>query len=141
MNSGDADTMKALDTRLARLHAGLDARPGFEGRLAARIASLEAQRTAPIPADVRLRLERVHERELAQVARAARVEGLAVALAGLGASIAAWQFGPDLARLTSAASVGLDPAVVALGTLAVAGAALWALLRWFQVDPRSLVGA
>jgi hypothetical protein len=141
MNPEDTEAMKLLDARLAKLHANVDARPGFEGRLEARIAPLRAQQAAPFSAEARERLELVHERERAEASRAARVEGLVVAIAGLGASVAAWQFAPELARLASAASTSLEPTMVTLGTLAVVVAALWALLRQFDVDLRSLIGA
>lgn len=137
MNAEDTEAMQALDNRLRKLFSGLDAAPGFEERLQARLATLAVQPSAAI----RDRLEREHDRARAAAARAARLDGLALALAGVGSLLAVWRFAPGLLRFYEASVATAGPAVVALGTLAVAGAALWAVLRRFDVDPRTLIGA
>ncbi|MBS1200333.1 MAG: hypothetical protein H6R27_1011 [Proteobacteria bacterium] len=137
MNTEDIEAMQALDNRLRKMFAGLDAAPGFEERLRARIATLAAQP----PAEIRDRLEREHDRARAAAARAARLDGLAVAIAGVGGLLAVWRFAPDLARFYEASVETAGPSVVAFGTLGVAAVALWAVLRRFDVDPRTLIGA
>lgn len=139
MNTEETDAMRSLDLRLARLCAGLDARPGFEDRLQARIAGLSAQRTAS--AATRERVEREHERARAAAGLAARVDSLAVAIGGLGSVAAVWRFAPELMRGYEAVAAQVGPVAIGFGTLAVATVALWGLLRRFDVDPRGLVGA
>jgi hypothetical protein len=137
MNAEDTEAMQALDNRLRKIFAGLDAASGFEQRLQARIATLATQP----PAEALARLEQEHDRARAAADRAARVEGLAIAIAGVGSLVAVWRFAPGLARLYAASVETLGPATIGVATLAVAGAALWAVLRQFDVDPRRLVGA
>jgi hypothetical protein len=137
MNAGDDEAMQALDNRLRKLFAGLDAGPGFEQRLQARIATLAARPSAEALA----RLEREHDRARAAADRAARVEGLAIAIGGVGSLVAVWRLAPSLVHLYSASLEVASPALIGVATLAAAGAALWAVLRQFDVDPRRLVGA
>lgn len=140
MNLEETEAMRSLDTRLRKLHADLDAQPGFEARLAARIAMQRAKQTRPLPADAVRRIEREHERARAQADRDARAEGLLLAIAGLGGALAAWQLAPMLGRLLATATQGTDPMTVAYGVLPVAAALVWTVLRRFDVDPRRLVG-
>ena len=141
MNAEDTEAMRSLDTRLRRLHAGLDARPGFEDRLTARVADLRAQRLQPLPAEVVRRIEREYEQARARVDRDAKIEGLLLAAAGLGGALAVWQIAPGLARLLATATQGTGPAAIAFGALPLAVALMWAVLRRFDIDPRALVGA
>jgi hypothetical protein len=143
MNPEDPEAMRMLDARLGRLHRNLDTSPGFEGRLAARIAAIGVSRPAPPTAEALARLERVHERERREAGRQARMESVVMAIAALGAVLAAWRFAPLLARVIEAYATTAEvaPTLFAAGTLAVAGAALWALLRRSGVEPRSFIGA
>jgi hypothetical protein len=138
MNVEDPETMRALDARLRKLYGGLDTRPGFDDRLQARIAELSAARPS---AANRSRLEQEHERALAAARRAARIDAIALGLGGLGSAMALWEFAPRISAWYAASVVTIDPMLVGFGSLAVAGAALWTLLRRFHIDPRSLVGA
>lgn len=142
MNVEDQETMRALDTRLGRMHRTLDTMPGFENRLADRIAALQITRATPPAAAVRAELELVHERERREADRQARVESAVVTIATLGAALAAWRFAPVIVRLFDAYAdtAQMEPALLAGGTLVVAGAALWAALRQLGIEPRSLVG-
>jgi hypothetical protein len=142
MNVEDPETMRALDTRLGRMHRTLDTMPGFEDRLADRIAALQVTRATPPAAAARAELERVHARERREADRQARVESAVVTIATLGAALAAWRFAPVIVRLFDAYAdtVQMEPALLAGGTLVVAGAALWAALRKLGIEPRSLVG-
>lgn len=137
MNAEDTDAMQALDNRLRKMFVGLDAAPGFEDRLQARIATLAASPSL----ELRERLQREHDRARAVADRAARVEALAIGIAGVGGLLAVWRFAPEVANLYAASVEILGPAAIGVATLAAAGAALWAVLRQFDVDPRRLVGA
>lgn len=137
MNAEDTDAMQALDNRLRKMFVGLDTAPGFEDRLQARIATLAASPSQ----ELREQLQREHDRARAVADRAARVEALAIGIAGLGGLLAVWRFAPAMANLYATSVETLGPAAIGAATLAVAGAALWAVLRQFDVDPRRLVGA
>jgi hypothetical protein len=137
MNAEDTEAMQALDHRLRKIFSDLDAAPGFEQRLQARIATHALRPTA----DELAQLERQHHRARAAADRAARVDSLAIAIAGVGSLVAVWRFAPGLARLYAASVETLGLATIGVATLAIAGAALWAVLRQFDVDPRRLVGA
>jgi hypothetical protein len=141
MNAEDSEAMRALDDRLRKLFSALDARPGFEDRLQARVAALAAAQHAVPVAELRRRLELEHERARAAAGRAARLDAVAVAVVGLGSVVGIWRFAPELERIVQATVTGTGSLAVAAGTLAVTGVALWALLRHFHVDPRRLVGA
>jgi len=141
MNAEDDEAMRALDERLRKLYGGLDTRPGFEERLHARIAGLEASSAQPVTAAARERVEREHVRERAAVDRAARIDSLAVAIGGIGSALALWRFAPQVADWYASSVETLDPMLVGFGSLAITAAALWALLRRFDVDPRTLVAA
>ena len=142
MNVEDPETMRALDTRLRRMHHTLDTSPGFQARLADSVAALAVRRAVPPRAAVLAELERVHERERREADRQARVESTVAGVATLGAALAAWRFAPLIVRLfeTYAGTVQVEPALLAGGTLAAAGVALWAVLRQLGIEPRSLVG-
>ncbi len=57
------------------------------------------------------------------------------------APVALWRFAPQLSAWYAASVGTLDPMLLGFGSLAVTTVALWTLLRRFDVDPRSLVGA
>ena len=137
MNAEDTAAMQALDNRLRKAFSGLDATPGFEQRLQARIATLATQPSE----ETRARLEREHDLARAAADRAARLDGLVIAIGGVGSLVAVWRFAPSLVQLYSVSLERASPAMIGVATLAAAGAALWAVLRQFDVDPRRLVGA
>jgi hypothetical protein len=141
MNAEDPEAMRALDERLRTLYRGLDTSPGFDDRLQARMAGLSATRSARAASVDRGRLEREHERALAAAARAARIDAIAVGIGGLGGILALWRFAPNLSAWYATSVETVDPLLVGFGSLAVTAVALWALLRRFGVDPRTLVGA
>jgi hypothetical protein len=68
------------------------------------------------------------------------VDGAAIAIAGIGGLVAAWRFAPEFARLYATVEQAAGPTVIGFATLALAGAALWALLRQFDVNPAALAG-
>lgn len=134
MNSGENEAMRALDARLRKTLSGLDAAEGFEARLQARLSAAAAARAAPDAAVLRARLEREHQRRRTAADRAALADGAATAMAGIGGLLAVWRFAPELARLYATAEQAAGPTVIGFATLALAGAALWAMLRRFGVD-------
>jgi hypothetical protein len=137
MNAEDTAAMQALDNRLRKTFSGLDAAPGFEQRLQARITTL-ADRS---PAEVLARLEREHDSARAAADRAARVDALAIAIGGIGSLVAIWRLAPSIAHLYTTSLESASPTLISVATLAAAGAAVWALLRHCDVDLRRLVGA
>ncbi len=138
MNSEENEAMRALDARLRQALSGLDAPEGFEDRLQARLPAVAAARTAPDAAALREKLEREHERRRAAADRAALVDGAAITVAGIGSLLAAWRFAPELARLYATAEQAAGSTAIGFATLALVGAALWAMLRSFDVSLATL---
>jgi hypothetical protein len=119
-----------LDARMRRLFADADTRPGFEARVLARVAALEALPAAGRLADA----ERRRELDRRRLRRAAWVNGATVAGIGAagvavvlrhGASVTSWvlEFAAAAADSGPSLSVGLALAVLAAGA--------WPLLRGF----------
>lgn len=92
MSSNDA----RLDAQLRSLLGTLDARPGFEARVAARLAA-HAVCTASC-ADLRAGLEHRRELERRRLAREAWSRGLTTAGLGMAASALVWHYAADIAR-------------------------------------------
>jgi hypothetical protein len=134
MNVEDNEAMQALDTRLRKMFSGLDTAPGFEDRLQARMAAQPA-------GELRVRVEQEYDRARAAANSAARMDAVAVGVAGIGGLLAVWRFAPELAGLYSASVDAAGLTTIGFATLAAAGAALWAVLHRFDVDPRRLVRA
>lgn len=138
MNIEDPEHVYLLEARLRRLHESLDASPGFEARVAARIA---ATRAAVPRDDARPRLEREYARACARARREARFESCVTAIAGVGGVLAAWQLAPDLTPLLVVPSGSVHPAAIAIVTLAATAASIGWMLRRFGVGARTLLGA
>jgi len=127
-----------LEHRLRRLHAGLDAAPGFEARLAARIAALGAP--AASPAQQRARADALRrECEAALRGRLWNTLGAALALA-LGAVLMAQLFGATLAQQLQVLLGSAYSPALSLGTcIAVVGAGAFLAYRsWSGPAPRLL---
>lgn len=140
MSREEDDVMNLLDARLRKAMAGLDAAEGFEDRLRSRLSALAEARTAPDRAALRAALQREHDRQRAAAGRAALMDGAAIAVAGAGGLAAAWSFAPELVRLYATAAQAAGPTAVGFATVALAGAALWALLRRFDVNLAAMAG-
>lgn len=136
MNTEETDAMRLLDARLARLHADLDTRPGFEARLAAHVATLAEEQAAATQEANRQRIEQAYAAERAAAGREARFDTVILAIAGLTAALAAWRFCPVVLAGLEPLLSRVDPGVVGLAVLPVAAGALWVVLRLFGVDPR-----
>ena len=119
MSDGDP----RLDLRLRRLFAGLDARAGFEERLAARIAAVASRPNA----DLREQFERRRELVLRRLRRAAWLN--AISAAGIGAAALAlyWQYEVAIAQWLSGMPA-LDANWLAGGTFAILAALVTPLL-------------
>jgi hypothetical protein len=118
-----------LDARLRRMYARLDAQPGFESRLQARLARLAAPRSAAERVALVRRLE--HERYAARAAldRHLRSRLLLALAAGVLLIAGAWRFGPELGRaLGSLGSADPAPPVILI-TMVLLAAWLWHSVR------------
>ena len=115
-----------LDARLRRAFAGIDTSPGFEARIAARIAELD-----PEPVDVmRGRVERGRLRTAQRLRREAWMNAASVVGVGAAAIALAWRHGPALTRWTEGAlTAAADPGTQMYLALATLALGLWPVLR------------
>jgi len=115
-----------LDARMRRAFADLDTGPGFEARVAARIASLHAE-----PADVlRERTESRRARAAARLRREAWMNAASVVGVGAAALAVIWRHGPAVARWTGEAlEAASAPGALMVLTLAALALGLWPVLR------------
>lgn len=118
--------MSDLDARLRRAFAEVDTRPGFEARVAARIASLDAE-----PAEVlRERVERSRVRAAGRLRREAWMNAATVAGVGAAGIALVWRHGPAVARGTAAAlEVASAPGALLGLAMATLALGLWPVLR------------
>ena len=124
--SADEDRM---DARPRGLFGRLDARPGFETRVAVRIAALPA-RTDQL-ADLRAQFERRREQQRLRLAREAWTSGLTIAGIGAAGLALVWRYAPEIQQwtLTRDPSTALDPLQIGGYSSVVLLAILWPLLR------------
>lgn len=118
--------MNDLDGRMRRLFADADTSPGFEARVHARVAALEAAPAAE------LRSVAEQRRELACRRLQHDFWMNAVTAAGIGAAgiAAVWRHGPAVARwVEEGAALAAEPALLMGFASAVLGLALWPALR------------
>jgi len=122
MSSHDDRLDDRLETRLRGLFGTLDARPGFETRVAARIALQD-------------RVERRREIEHRRLAREAWSQGLTITGVGLAAGALVWRHAGDITQWAQSGglSAALDPGQVSALSTAVLLAALWPWLRRLPV--------
>lgn len=117
---------KDLDAGLRRIFAAIDTAPGFESRIAARIAAREN-----VPAPLLLaRAETRRRRETGRLRREAWLNGVTAAGAGAAAIAVVWRHGPAVARWTETAiSSAADSGLLAGIAFATLGLGLWPALR------------
>ncbi len=115
-----------LDARMRRAFAGVDTGPGFDARVAARIASLHAE-----PADVlRERVERRRMRAAQRLRREAWMNAASVAGIGAAAITLVWRHGPAVSRwIGEALAVASEPGTLTYLGLAALVLGLWPVLR------------
>ena len=118
--------MSDLDTRMRKLFEGVDALPGFEARVLARVAALESDAAAAL----RRRAERRRDLEHRWLRRESWMN--AVTAAGIGAAGIAvvWRNGPSIVRwVEDSSSLVSDPPLLMGFALAVLALGLWPALR------------
>jgi len=126
----DDGKLAALDARLRGLIGRLDARPGFEERVMARVAALAAHAGAD-PADLRAQFERRRELARRRLARDAWTHGFTIAGIGIAAAALVWRFAPEIRRwaLATDADAVIDPLRLGGYCAVVLLLVLWPILR------------
>jgi hypothetical protein len=124
--SGSQPRPGDLDARLRRALSVIDTSPGFEARVAARIAAMH-----PEPADVlRERVESERLRAARRLRRDAWMNAASAAGVGLAALAVVWRQGPAVAGwMEGVLAAAVDPGVLGGIALAVLAAGLWPVLR------------
>jgi hypothetical protein len=118
-----------FDARMRRLFAGADTAPGFEARVHARVAALEAQPAAGRRADA----ERRRELERRRLRREAWANGAIVAGSGAAGVALVLRHGAEVSHwVERIAAVASDPSLSTGFALAVLAAGAWPLLRSFR---------
>lgn len=123
--NGEEPRPAELDLRLRRLFGGLDAGAGFESRVMQRVATHAA---AP-QGNLRAQFERRRELVRRRLRREAWMNGItALGMAACAAALLR-HFVPEIQRLATHTVLQVDPVVLAAGTVAAVGAAVWLLVR------------
>ena len=124
--SGELPLDGDLDARMRRLFAGLDTAPGFESRVAARIAAMH-----PVTSKVlREQFERRRIRAQRQLRRDAWVNGVTAAGIGAAGIAVVWRNAPAVAHwVEEGAVLASEPAFSAALALAALAVAAWPALR------------
>jgi hypothetical protein len=127
MNDDDPD-FAALDSRLRRMLAGLDAEAGFEARVMQRVAA-RAARAGAASADLCAQFERRREIVRVRLRREAWSTAITIAGGGLAAAALVWRFEEQIVRWLTASDLLATNGTVVLFAIALAaiGAALWPL--------------
>jgi hypothetical protein len=124
----DEPQLAALDARLRRMLAGLDAGAGFEARVMQRVAARVAPAGA-VSADLRAQFERRREIVRRRLRREAWSNAITIAGGGLAAFALVWHYSAEIVRWVTESD--LQAANEPFGLLAIAlvavGAALWPL--------------
>jgi hypothetical protein len=126
--NGDDPKFAALDLRMRRMLAGLDAEAGFEARVMRRVAA-KAARAGAASADLRAQFERRREIVRRRLRREAWSNAITIAGGGLAAAVLVWRFEGQIVRWLSASDLLATNGTAALFAIALAaiGAALWPL--------------
>lgn len=126
--SGDEPQFAALDARLRRMMAGLDAGAGFEARVMQRVAARTA-RTGAVSADLQAQFERRREIVQRRLRREAWSNAVTIAGLGVAAFVLVWHYSAQIVRWVTESD--LQAVNEPFGLLAIAlvavGAALWPL--------------
>lgn len=115
-----------FDVRMRRHFAGVDTSPGFEARLAARIAAIDA-----VPADTqRARVERQREALHDRLRREAWTNVAVAAGVGAAALVVVWRHGPAVAEsVAGSLAVLAQPSLLGGVAVAVLVASLWPVVE------------
>ena len=126
--SGDEPQFAALDARLRRMMAALDAGAGFEARVMQRVAARTA-RTGAVSADLQAQFERRREIVQRRLRREAWSNAVTIAGLGVAAFVLVWHYSAQIVRWVTESD--LQAVNEPFGLLAIAlvavGAALWPL--------------
>jgi hypothetical protein len=121
-----------LDAQLRKLFGTLDAQPGFEARVAARVAVHAA--SAESRADLRAGLERRREFERRRLAREVWGRSLTAAGFGMAAGALVWRYAADISQWAQSGAVSAALESRQLSTLATA-VLLMVLWPWMRRLP------
>ncbi len=126
--SGDEPQFAALDARLRRMMAGLDAGAGFEARVMQRVAA-RAARAGAVSADLRAQFGRRREIVRRRLRREAWSNAITIAGVGMAAFVLVWHYSGKIVQWVGESDLLAthQPAVLLVVALAAVGAALWPL--------------
>lgn len=126
--NGDDPKFAALDARLRRMLAGLDAGAGFEARVMQRVAA-RAARTGAVRTDLRAQFERRREIVRRRLRREAWSNTITIAGLGAAAFVLVWRYSAQIVQWLTAPDLLAPAGLVSLFAVALAavGAALWLL--------------
>lgn len=126
--SGEEPRFAALDARLRRMMAGLDAGAGFEARVMQQVAA-RAARAGVVSADLREQFERRRAVVRRRLRREAWSNAITIAGGGVAAFVLVWHYSAQIVRWVTESDLQAtnEPAVLLVVSLAAIGAALWPL--------------
>jgi hypothetical protein len=124
--NGDDPRFAALDERMRRMLAGLDAEAGFEARVMQRVAA-KAVRTGAAGADRSAEFERRREIARRRLRREAWSNVITIAGGGVAAFVLVWHYSAEIVRWVTESDLQAtnEPVVLLAVALAAVGAALW----------------
>jgi hypothetical protein len=126
--SGDEPKFAALDARLRRMMAALDAGAGFEARVMQRVAARTA-RTGAVSADLQAQFERRRGIVRRRLRREAWSNVITIASGGVAAFVLVWHYSAEIVRWVTESDLQAvnQPVVLLAVAVAAVGAALWPL--------------
>jgi Tfp pilus assembly protein PilN len=129
MNSDDPE-FAALDARMRRMMAGLDAGAGFEARVMQRVTA-KAARAGAIRTDLQAQFERRREIVRRRLRREAWSYAITIAGVGVAAFALVWRYSAQIVQWVTASDLlaTSGPASLIAIALAAVCAALWPFRR------------
>lgn len=129
MNSDDPE-FAALDARMRRMMAGLDAGAGFEARVMQRVTA-KAARAGAIRTDLKAQFERRREIVRRRLRREAWSYAITIAGVGVAAFALVWRYSAQIVQWVTASDLlaTSGPASLIAIALAAVCAALWPFRR------------
>lgn len=126
--NGDDPKFAALDARMRRMMAGIDAGAGFEARIMQRVAA-KAAHAGAASADLRMQFERRSEIVRRRLRREAWSNAITIAGVGAAAFALVWRYSVQIGQWVAASDLQASGTSAALFAIALAavGAALWPL--------------
>jgi hypothetical protein len=126
--NGDDPKFVALDSRMRRMLAGLDAEAGFEARVMQRVAASTA-RAGAASADLRAQFERRREIVRRRLRREAWSNAITIASGGVAAFALVWHYSAEIVRWVTESDLQAanEPVLLLAVAVAAVAAALWPL--------------